>query len=401
MDFGTLSPEINSARMYAGAGSAPMLAAAAAWDGLAAELHGTAVSYSAVISGLGDSWSGPSSEAMAAAAAPYVTWMNATAAQAEQSANQARAAAAAYEAAFAMTVPPPVIAVNRSLLTVLTATNFLGQDTAAIAAIQAEYAEMWAQDTAAMYGYAGDSAAASRLTPFASPPPTTNPGGLAGQANGVQATGASAATTSQSLLSQLTSQMPQTLQGMASPVSSASPAPATSGASAMPGAFPRLSLGNGSIFGPSSPGSAASLRQVAPIGSSIPMPLASISKSLTTGAAAQGVPAMLEALLNWLGSGSGAAGSAGPARVSAPGSGNPTGPGDAAVSADLGRATRIGPLSVPKTWTAPSPPSTAASGRFLSNGLRPIWETDADPATGVAFPYGLHPAVLAHPPAAG
>jgi PPE-repeat protein len=38
MDFGMLPPEINSARMYTGPGVGPMLAAAAAWDGLAAQL---------------------------------------------------------------------------------------------------------------------------------------------------------------------------------------------------------------------------------------------------------------------------------------------------------------------------------------------------------------------------
>ncbi|MGH8916831.1 MAG: PPE domain-containing protein, partial [Actinomycetes bacterium] len=37
MEFGAIPPEINSARMYAGAGSGPMMAAAAAWNGLAAE----------------------------------------------------------------------------------------------------------------------------------------------------------------------------------------------------------------------------------------------------------------------------------------------------------------------------------------------------------------------------
>ena len=91
---------------------------------------------------------------MAAAAAPYAVWMSTTAAQAEQAAAQAMAAASAYEAAFAMTVPPPVIAANRSLTMMLIATNVLGQNTAAIAASEAQYAEMWAQDSAAMEGYA-------------------------------------------------------------------------------------------------------------------------------------------------------------------------------------------------------------------------------------------------------
>ncbi len=178
MDFSVLPPEINSARMYSGPGSAPLMVAATAWDELATELDSTAASYSSVISGLtGAEWLGPSSSSMAAAAAPYAVWMSTTAAQAEQAAAQAMAAASAYEAAFAMTVPPPVIAANRSLTMMLIATNVLGQNTAAIAASEAQYAEMWAQDSAAMEGYASSSAAASTLRPFASPPQTTNPAG--------------------------------------------------------------------------------------------------------------------------------------------------------------------------------------------------------------------------------
>ena len=42
VNFLVLPPEINSALMYLGAGSGPMLAAAAAWDGLAGELGSAA-----------------------------------------------------------------------------------------------------------------------------------------------------------------------------------------------------------------------------------------------------------------------------------------------------------------------------------------------------------------------
>src|SRR5579884_2912368 len=209
MDFAALPPEINSGRMYTGPGPGPMLAAAAAWDGLAADLASTASSYQSVISDLASAWSGPSSASMAAAAAPYVAWMATAAEQAEQTASQARAAAAAYETAFAMTVPPPVIAANRSLLMTLIATNILGQNTPAIAATEAHYAEMWAQDAAAMYGYAGSSSAATRLMPFTDPPQTTSPAGTAAQAAAVsQATGSSASSNISAQLSELITSMP-------------------------------------------------------------------------------------------------------------------------------------------------------------------------------------------------
>ncbi|KZS56152.1 hypothetical protein A4G26_17330 [Mycobacterium kansasii] len=188
MDFAALPPEINSARMYAGPGAAPLLHAATAWGRLANELNATAASYSAVISGLaGEEWRGPSALSMAAAAAPYVAWMRATAAQAEQAAAQAIAAANAYESAHAATVPPGEIAANRSTMISLARTNTFGQNTPAIAASEADYSEMWAQDIVAMDGYAGSSAAASELPPFTAPPQTTTGIEAAADATAAQA----------------------------------------------------------------------------------------------------------------------------------------------------------------------------------------------------------------------
>lgn len=219
MDFGALPPEVNSLRMYSGPGSAPMLAAVTAWDGLAAEMHMTATAYESVISGLlSEGWLGPASAAMAAAVAPYVTWMTVTGLQAGQTASQAAAAAAAFEAAFAMTVPPPIVAENRARLLALVATNFLGINTPAIAATEAEYAEMWAQDAAAMYAYAASSAEAVALKPFSEPAQTTNPSAQNGQAAAVsQATGSAAGSLTQTQLPQLMSAVPATLQEFASP----------------------------------------------------------------------------------------------------------------------------------------------------------------------------------------
>jgi PPE-repeat protein len=239
MDFGFLPPEINSGRMYTGPGPGPMLAAAAAWDGLAGELSSTASSYQSVVEGLAiGAWQGPSSVSMAAAAAPYVTWMNASAAQAEETANQARAAAAAYETAFAATVPPPVIAANRSLLMTLIATNILGQNTPAIAATEAHYMEMWAQDAAAMYAYAGSSAVASQVTPFTEPPPTTNTAGLALQSAAVSQASSTSGLNIGTQLSQLVNSLPNALHSLATGLASS---PATGSTNLLSGlSLPQL-----------------------------------------------------------------------------------------------------------------------------------------------------------------
>jgi PPE-repeat protein len=98
------------------------------------------------------------------------------------------------------------------------ATNLFGQNTAAIAVTEAHYAEMWAQDAAAMYGYAGVSASAATLTPFSPSPQSTNPGALAGRAGAlVQATGTSAASNTPAVLSPLTSFVPATQPGLFAP----------------------------------------------------------------------------------------------------------------------------------------------------------------------------------------
>jgi PPE-repeat protein len=232
LDFALLPPEVNSGRMYSGPGPGPLLAASEAWDSLAAELGFAASGYGSALAELtSNSWVGPTSTAMISAVTPYIDWMSTTAAQAEETANHARAAVAAYEAAFAMTVPPPVIAANRALLAALVATNFLGQNTPAIMMTEALYAEMWAQDAAAMYGYTGASLVALQVTPFVVPPQTTSPDGTSSQADAVAkaaATPASqAATVAQNAVSSAPATTTQTTATTALPA-------ATSGATAPP-----------------------------------------------------------------------------------------------------------------------------------------------------------------------
>ena len=53
-------------------------------------------------------------------------------------------------------LPPATVVANRGQLVTLVASNLLGHNAPAIAATEAQYAEMWAQDAAAMFGYAAN-----------------------------------------------------------------------------------------------------------------------------------------------------------------------------------------------------------------------------------------------------
>jgi PPE-repeat protein len=400
LDFAVLPPEINSARMYSGPGSTPMLAAGVAWSQLAAEMRSAAASYSSVISGLtSGSWLGPTSASMAAAAAPYAAWMNTTAAQAEQTATQAQAAVSAYESAFSMTVSPAVIAANRAQLASLVATNVLGQNTPAIAATEAQYGEMWAQDAAAMYGYAGSSAAASQLTPFAAPQPTTSSAGLAGQAAAVaQATGTSAGTSGSSVSTTSAS----TATGLSSLLGDLTSS--TGSSSSLSGL---LSGSNGSALGTFLSSNFFSTAVVNGALAGGPFNPQFILQSLAGFSFLQGAKGAAGAsglgLLDLFNPG--ALGSAGLPGLGGVGSG---------MSAAIGGAGHVGGLSVPPSWSAVAPTSPIASA-LGGSPLAPPGAVAGGPG-GVASPmsnmsgrlrrpvpkYGFRlPSVMARPPAAG
>src|SRR5271166_1773522 len=360
MDFGSYPPEINSGRMYAGAGAAPMLTAAEAWAGLAAELHSAANSYQSVVSGLtAGSWLGSSSTSMAAAAASYVAWLNATAAQAEETATQAKSAADAYQTAFASTVPPPMVAANRSQLMTLVATNLFGRNTQAIAANEAQYAEMWAQDAAAMYGYAASSASATSLTPFTPPQQNTNPSGSAGQAAAVsQAAGTSAGNVQSTVSS---------IQQAFSSVPSALTSAATS-AAAPAQTDPLSTLSNLISIFLDAPASIATFLADIPFGvigvTALPLDIIGAGTGLHTDDIVSG----WNGEKPWPETGS-APVEAFPARLLnlPPGTMPPP-----SLAAGLGEANTIGALSVPPTWAVATP-----AVRPISYTLPSLTETTA------------------------
>ncbi len=414
LDFGALPPEFNSARMYSGPGSSSLQAAASAWNGLAAELQSAASGYDTAITQLSsDEWMGPASASMASAAQPYVSWMTTTAAQAEQAATQARAAAAAYEQAFAATVPPPLIAANRAETAAYTQANVFGQYTPTIAQLEAQYSEMWAQDAAAMYGYAGQSATAANVTPFATPAATTNPAGQALQATAVtQAAGTATGTSSQSLLSQLQSQLTSSLQSLASPS-------ATTTTTSYPLLTELWYLFSGQTTLPTNLGSV--LTAYSPYSSvyynteglpyfSIGMGNFGVQIAKSVGWLTSAAPAALggDALKGAAAAGHGLGGL---------GLGAGLGGGAAhAASAVMGNAGTVGRLAVPASWVGAAPSAAAHSPVMVSTvsaspeqggggnllGGMPLAGAGTGRLGGGFGPrYGFKPTVMSRPPFAG
>ena len=330
LDFAWLPPEINSARIFAGAGSGPLHVAATAWDGLAQDLQASAASFDSVIVGLtAGPWAGPASASMAAAATPYVGWLTAAAGQAAAAAGQARAAAAAFEAALTATVHPVAVTGNRTTLSTLVATNFFGINAPAIAATEFQYVEMWAADVAAMMGYHTTSTSvAATLTQFDAPPVS-----LAGLSGWVSQLGTWVTTEVSQLGGQITSALGS--------VSLSTIESAASGLSPL-----------------------TSVAQIAMYPASMAIsPLMSIAQMANSSGAATAGLAGANALA---GDGTKFVGSAVPDLKPFGGAGGL----GAGMGADLGKARLVGAMSVPPTWQG-SMPARMVSSAMSGMGAMP------------------------------
>src|SRR5262249_10375901 len=258
-----------------------------------------------------------------------------------------------------------------------------GQNTPAIGATEAQYGEMWAQDAAAMYGYAASSAATTaKVTPFTAAPQTTSMAGLAAQATaGAQATGTSAGTGVQSTLSQLISSVQTALQNLASPLSSALSGSSSSGSVSNP-------------FGGSSSASGFSLGGIASnlLSSYGAMPgWLGISMTTSLSTAALGplmnpdvfVPFMqMNAAAAAAAAGAGASGA-----TAALGSGVGGATSLAPGMAGLGQAVEIGGLSVPATWGWAAAGPGAMFGSAPMGVLAPAGAASLDAGAGFGFPF--------------
>ncbi|MEZ0365761.1 PPE family protein [Mycobacterium sp. pUA109] len=367
MSFLAFPPEINSGLMYAGPGSASLMAAAAAWDALAADLSSSAVSYGSVVSGLtGGPWTGTSSTAMTSAVAPYVAWLQNTSDQAAQIGAQVKAQAGLYETAHAGTIPPAVIEANRALLAALVATNFFGQNTPAIMAAEAMYGEFWAQDGAVMDTYMASSQ--SNVSTLEKPTPAP----AAAKATGVDQAAAAKAVvenTAQNATAQVT---PDPLSGILDPGSLETAINwVNTELNQIPivGSFLGTQLTNPASL--ANYGSIPARFAMYPI--SMLMQLARMGQSGATSLTGMGAPESLMTAIGQFVDGKlqGAVGTLAGHFTSA----------TQAISAKLGQAASMGALKVPQAWSAaaggtmvraaPVLPNTAISAPAMSSSAFP------------------------------
>ncbi|WAJ42619.1 PPE family protein [Mycobacterium sp. Aquia_216] len=398
VDFGALPPEVNSARLYAGAGSTSLTTAASAWNSLAAELNSAALGYENVITQLSsEEWLGPASAAATQALTPYVEWVKTTAAQAEQAAQQLSSAAAAFETAFASVVPPPLIAQNRALLARAKATNVLGQNSGVISQLEAQYGQFWAQDASTMYNYAAQSSNATKVTTFKDAPEVTTQDAGAKQDAAVSSASATGAGNAANAIQQT----PKTLAAAATPAAAATSTTdplsegwfLLTGQSSLPTSFASFVNGLSPFAGFAYNTEGLPYFSVGMGNSGVQIAKSTGQLGGAAASAAAAAPKGLAGLGGMLGGGA------------AP-----------AVAAGLGNAGSVGRLSVPAMWSGAAPalshasavpvsaisavPEAAGSGNLL--GGMPLAGMGGSQGLGASGPrYGFKPTVMARPPFAG
>ena len=399
IDFGALPPEVNSALLYAGPGSTSLTTAASAWNALAAELNSAALGYGNVATQLSsEEWMGPASANMAAAVQPYVEWMTTTSLAAEQAAAQAQSAAAAFEAAFASVVPPPLIAANRATLAQAVQANIFGQYNSLIAQLEAQYGEMWAQDSSAMYSYAGQSATAAQVTHFTTAPAIANPAAALTQAANSAAPN--------SIVGQLQLFLQQTITQLQK---FANPFLASKGATINSALKEVWFLLTGQTVLPTNLGTV----------------LSGYANYASLFYNTEGLPYFSVGMGNFgtqIAKSAGALGGAGPAAAAIPKSipalGGALGGGAhtaGSVSGSVGSAGSVGKLSVPAAWSGATVPASHATAVPVST-VSAAPEASGNPGNllggmplagtgggghGSGPRYGFRPTVMARPPAAG
>ena len=202
VDAAAFTPEINYSLMTTGDLGASLMAAAAAHQSLAdmliAEMiqMGFNTSSTAAVS-----WQGPGGQMMAMSAGEFITILEAASIWIQTASQQALEVVSAHQAAVTAMIPSEVSITNRVTQGGLVGTNWFGQNTPGINALDAQYAGFWINNAGqrSVYGSVVSMALGLLSTPAPLSPTAPNPAGpavgvaeaaaQAGAQSGVQAAG--------------------------------------------------------------------------------------------------------------------------------------------------------------------------------------------------------------------
>jgi PPE-repeat protein len=348
MSWAATPPEVIGAQIYGGAGITPLTNAAAALGALATELGTAATQWQSELNVLigTTGWTGTGAAAAQAAAETYIAWLQTTATEVGQAATLAGNSAAAYGLVATPAFPgvgvvdPATVLANRTAQAALVASNVLGVNTMAIAALDTLYAEMWAQDVAAMGVYQSTSLASSALPALVGPDGSvTGISTASDTASDATAAASSTGTAASSLFNSFdgfigTPAVANTINGGVNTA-------AWFVMNAIPTA---ISLGH----------TLGSVPAIA-VGDVVPADGAGITEGLMVGSVTGGGMGM-----------GGVGGLAG-----------------AASSASVGEASMVGKLSVPPGWSATAAPATLASSTAPLEGSGWTAAAEAEPVSAM------------------
>ena len=415
VDFWSMPPEVNSARLSAGAGPAAHAPHVAGYQALAASHMAQSSLMMATTAGAVAGWQGAGSLGMAEAATPLAAWNSTVGAFATKAAATITSMQTAYTTAVASTIHFSVAIANRLLDAALQSTNFMGVNTIPIGVNDAQYAEFWAQNAGASSGYASAAAPliAALGVPLEPAPLGANPMGMVSAAAsiGIDAGELGA----QALGSGLTegTSAAESLMGGASLAASTAGSTAGSEAGAQAGSQPGQGAGAQPTAGTGAPGAdqagaspdmlSAAQSMAGPMLSGPSSAIQAAASPLTQGGSELLSSAgqfgsmgssMLPSGLGGLGSGPGLGaltGGPGSAAGLSGGNGGFAG-GGSAVSAALTKPTAGGAMSGPvglpgSWWSSQEEPAAAAGARSAGAGAGA-----AGVGAGAPGMYGMGPA---------
>ncbi len=208
-DAAAFTPEINYQLMTSGDLGASLMAAGAAHQSLADMLLAEMIAMGFNTSSTAAvSWQGPGGQMMSMSAGEFITILEAASLWIQTASQQALEVVSAHQAAVQAMIPSEVAITNRVTQGGLVATNWFGQNTPGINALDAQYAGFWINNAGqrSVYGSVASMALGLLSTPAPLSPSAPNPAGpalgvaqaatQAGAQSGLQATGQTLTTAS-------------------------------------------------------------------------------------------------------------------------------------------------------------------------------------------------------------